>query len=85
VGGFVAPVADGNSENPGFLEHGESMTDGGGFGDWIATARRETKDFDDVASEEAFLWVLTAPLLLFKDSMLFSTESDNLITNPTII
>jgi hypothetical protein len=36
-------------------------------------------------SEEAFMWVLTAPLLLFKDSVLFSTESDNLIKNPTII
>jgi hypothetical protein len=36
-------------------------------------------------SEEAFLWVLTAPLLVFKDSVLFSTESDNLIKNPTII
>jgi hypothetical protein len=37
------------------------------------------------ASEEAFMWVMTAPLLLFKDSVLFSTESDNLIKNPTII
>jgi hypothetical protein len=26
------------------------------------------------ASEEAFMWVLTAPLLLFKDSVIFSTE-----------
>jgi hypothetical protein len=39
----------------------------------------------NLTSEEAFLWVLTAPLLLFKDSVLFSTESDNLIKNPTII
>jgi hypothetical protein len=36
-------------------------------------------------SEEAFLWVLTAPFFLFKDSVLFCTESDNLIKNPTII
>jgi hypothetical protein len=36
-------------------------------------------------SEEAFMWVMTAPLLLFKDSVLLSTESDNLIKNPTII
>jgi hypothetical protein len=36
-------------------------------------------------SEEAFMWVLTAPFFLFKDSVLFSTESDNLITNPAII
>jgi hypothetical protein len=28
---------------------------------------------------------LTAPFFLFKDSVLFSTESDNLIKNPTII
>jgi hypothetical protein len=39
----------------------------------------------NVTSEEAFLWLSTAPLLLFKDSVLSSTESDNLITNPTII
>jgi hypothetical protein len=38
-----------------------------------------------LASEEAFMWVMTAPLLLLKDSVLFSTESDNLIKNPTII
>jgi hypothetical protein len=37
------------------------------------------------SSEEAFMWVMTAPLLLFKDSVLLSTESDNLIKNPTII
>jgi hypothetical protein len=37
------------------------------------------------SSEEAFMWVLTAPFFLFKDSVLFSTESDNLIKNPTII
>jgi hypothetical protein len=43
------------------------------------------KEVRDGPSEEAFLWVSTAPLLLFKDSVLSSTESDNLITNPTII
>jgi hypothetical protein len=45
----------------------------------------ESLAIQQIASEEAFLWVLTAPLLLFKDSVLFSTESDNLIKNPTII
>jgi hypothetical protein len=38
-----------------------------------------------ITSEEAFMWVLTAPFFLFKDSVLFNTESDNLIKNPTII
>jgi hypothetical protein len=28
---------------------------------------------DSPTSEEAFMWVLTAPLLLFKNSVLFST------------
>jgi hypothetical protein len=40
---------------------------------------------EDPTSEEAFMCVLNSPLLLFKDSVLFSTESDNLIKNPTII
>jgi hypothetical protein len=42
-------------------------------------------NYPDATSEEAFMCVLNAPLLLFKDSVLFSTESDNLIKNPTII
>jgi hypothetical protein len=44
-----------------------------------------SKNLLEDTSEEAFMWVLTAPLLLFKDSVLFSTESDNWIKNPTII
>jgi hypothetical protein len=45
----------------------------------------QTELGSELSSEEAFMWVLTAPLLLFKDSVLFSTESDNLIKNLTII
>jgi hypothetical protein len=44
-----------------------------------------TAEFKSDASEEASMWVLTAPFFLFKDSVLFSIESDNLIKNPTII
>jgi hypothetical protein len=39
----------------------------------------------ELSSEGAFLWVLTAHLLLFKDSVVFSTEQDNYMTIPTII
>jgi hypothetical protein len=38
-----------------------------------------------ITSEGAFLWVLTAPLLLFMDSVVFSIEQDNFMPIPTII
>jgi hypothetical protein len=49
------------------------------------TSKQLVQTNQQLTSEEAFMWVLTAPFFLFKDSVLFSTESDNLIKNPTII
>jgi hypothetical protein len=43
----------------------------GAFGMSGERSRNRTR-----ASEGAFLWVMQAPLLLFKDSAAFSTESD---------